>query len=1289
MLSSEIIGAGSSNDSDAKMSNPLRILPELETVWGKCVAEHGRNRQSGRLRGRPSDHHSKPDNQVLASVSDSINQLSRDWNFLNMLVLSISQWSDADKLMQQAGRSSSPTHLKITDLHQEICKDIKALDFGKPKDLLIAVANCQRKTDELVDGGIRERLEHLSSLTLRHYPYDYSFWGTFMNCVTQNLQSIKDVVDGSLKEQICVPIANQSCDFWFNRKDIEISRTKASGFPGLVHQMDLTNREFRKLILGFQEVLYQTPTLSPCIGSFCHYILGSRSHSNLLEKLTSLVSAFIECKQRSNSFGEDVHCLFEEIDAMIAEAAFLHRSVYLQNKTDYVHPRSHLLVRLRILMMELYLKKQLDAITSSMLFGIDFLFEVNEILKDLKGFTDGLYQHGEAEHGKYNSIQLAEGLNREVESLYVSYQPKKKMTKAKVIQLLYKLVIFKAESFLSELLKGRNGESFIPKHQIESLALELKYFKRVVTISPFVRNLPDELIIFVDIETFARRISILSYSFQPNKEKFEQVLLSLSELFRKAKDIKAKLRKFSPEFPTYNYPKTYGEGFIHFLARKIMELLNYDPESIASVKPLLEKAQPHLESFQSFLRKVSGFEGLNGELGGLCSRIRNLAYELEYAVELMEVDDNLKHSLWLHSLLEHMRLVDENISSISEVSCTAEFQSLPQVACDIITKNTTSAIAEPMVDLVDEAQVILQQLTGGSSQRSLVSIVGMPVYSKRNLLLDLQSDIHGRTNELYPMSDEDLQSKLRRHLLRNKYLIVMDDIWDIAAWNDLKISFPDDNNGSRILITTRHIDLPLAIKPGSVPHHMRFFSDEESWMLLEKKIFKGADCPKELLLVGKKIAQLCQGLPLATVAVAGLLQKTEKTHDWWDKVSQSLSSQVINDPGNRCKEMYDEPYASLPASEYDMEFHNKHNLDPVTFENYRLSFCLRRSHFFNSRPSGPTTKSLIFFASEDKEPRCPYEISFICNNFKLLRLLDLECVNVGTSFPAEIGLMVQLRYLAVSGYVQSIPPSIANLWRLEILVVKGFRGTVILHDTVWSMARLRHLHVNEHVRFTSKDDDDERVGSSSDLDNLVSFSTPSLFCGDNTINIMRRLPNLLKLRCIFLESWDSSKGSYQFPVLDFLARLESLKIIYYGGAINSGEFVLPFSLRELTLSKFRLPWSHISRIGELPNLTDLKLLSGAFEGSKWEMKEDQFKKLKFLKLDTLNIVEWVASYDDLPTLERLVVRNCKDLEEIPYDISYIATLESIEVLWCGESVEESARRIGSETPEIKIRTSCY
>nr|GMD13577.1 putative late blight resistance protein homolog R1A-4 [Ipomoea batatas] len=62
------------------------------------------------------------------------------------------------------------------------------------------------------------------------------------------------------------------------------------------------------------------------------------------------------------------------------------------------------------------------------------------------------------------------------------------------------------------------------------------------------------------------------------------------------------------------------------------------------------------------------------------------------------------------------------------------------------------------------------------------------------------------------------------------------------------------------------------------------------------------------------------------------------------------------------------------------------------------------------------------------------------------------------------------------------------------------------------------------------------------LENLKTFSSPILARGEHSIKIIRRLPNLQKLRCWFVESWKCN----QFPALDFLAQLESLKVFYCG-----------------------------------------------------------------------------------------------------------------------------------------------
>ncbi|KAI3453196.1 hypothetical protein Pfo_009859 [Paulownia fortunei] len=142
------------------------------------------------------------------------------------------------------------------------------------------------------------------------------------------------------------------------------------------------------------------------------------------------------------------------------------------------------------------------------------------------------------------------------------------------------------------------------------------------------------------------------------------------------------------------------------------------------------------------------------------------------------------------------------------------------------------------------------------------------------------------------LSDQKLAEQLYRSLKGKRYLIVMDDIWCTEAWDDVKRSFPDDKNGSRIILTSRLTEVALYVNSDSPPHHMRFLSVDEGWELLKLKVFSKQGCPPELEDTGKQIAEKCQGLPLAIVVVAGHLSKMSKKRDFWLSVADNVGSLV-------------------------------------------------------------------------------------------------------------------------------------------------------------------------------------------------------------------------------------------------------------------------------------------------------------------------------------------------------------------------------------------------------------
>lgn len=155
-----------------------------------------------------------------------------------------------------------------------------------------------------------------------------------------------------------------------------------------------------------------------------------------------------------------------------------------------------------------------------------------------------------------------------------------------------------------------------------------------------------------------------------------------------------------------------------------------------------------------------------------------------------------------------------------------------------------------------------------------------------------------------------LKNMLRQFLSDMRYLIVLDDMWSIQVLEEISDAFPDDNMGSRILITTRSEEVASTIWT-TEPYKLKPLSDEDSWILFEKKVFKGTQCPPELQPTGRKISSACKGLPLSIVVIAGILRSKEKSVRVWDKVTDNVNW-YINKEDSLVKEIVRLSYESLP-----------------------------------------------------------------------------------------------------------------------------------------------------------------------------------------------------------------------------------------------------------------------------------------------------------------------------------------------------------------------------------------
>ena len=100
--------------------------------------------------------------------------------------------------------------------------------------------------------------------------------------------------------------------------------------------------------------------------------------------------------------------------------------------------------------------------------------------------------------------------------------------------------------------------------------------------------------------------------------------------------------------------------------------------------------------------------------------------------------------------------------------------------------------------------------------------------------------------------------------------------------------------GSRILIASRNED----VAPSNYLYKLPILPLENAWVLFCKKVFQheGGHCPPSLVELSRAIIQRCEGLPLAIVAIGGVLSTKDKVLNEWFKFHNSLSLEQKSNP---------------------------------------------------------------------------------------------------------------------------------------------------------------------------------------------------------------------------------------------------------------------------------------------------------------------------------------------------------------------------------------------------------
>nr|XP_027075997.1 putative late blight resistance protein homolog R1A-10 [Coffea arabica] len=735
-------------------------------------------------------------------------------------------------------------------------------------------------------------------------------------------------------------------------------------------------------------------------------------------------------------------------------------------------------------------------------------------------------------------------------------------------------------------------------------------------------------------------VGILTFSLSVNEIKEglpEETDLGVFHLHKVLKYMVAEVAHNYPlksPYSSFNYPRPNELGCMDSFLENLKELARCDEadDSIGFQHHRIQVIQNDLVFLRSFLENIKEQRYQNGKLQAFWSHVMEAAYKAELLIDLAFVGDKCEDSL--DAVSRDINLLKIEAPEIHN----GQTQRVNNTSLHIPSQLTIAMHDEDLVGLKDEVETITHRLTRGSKQLDVVPIVGMPglgkttlannvynapsvrshfhvrgwcrvsqTYNIRSMLVQLLCSSSSKSSDEYLKMDEnDLAMKLRQVLLRSRYLLFLDDLWDVEAWILLEKLLPNDANGSRILFTSRCRYLSLHFEPNSEPYHLRHLTDEESWTLLQRKLFGTEDCPPALSEVGSQISKLCQGLPLAVVLIAGILATTAQ--DSWEEVAKSLSSIVLED--EYCMKALELSYSHLPdylkpcllyfaafqedevinvrrllrlwiserfvqqtegkslkeaAYDYLTTLINRSLVMVVRQRNvggakYCLlhdlvhEFCVKKAkeesflyaiHSWNplclTGPSNPhrvcvsnarelkiweltlifpNLRSLILFGHVHIEHE-EEDLGILLP--KLLRVLDFGSLGFRyNSFPMEVVLLVHLRYLALKR-ITYIPSAIANLSRLETLIVVDPDFDIELPSTIWNIKTLSHLRVLNYHGVWSMGFIFPlgNLEGSPDLDHLDTLHLAIDPSPQSLQKILRKLPSLRRLKC--RERWNSSR----------------------------------------------------------------------------------------------------------------------------------------------------------------------
>ncbi|XP_044470958.1 disease resistance protein RPM1-like [Mangifera indica] len=399
-----------------------------------------------------------------------------------------------------------------------------------------------------------------------------------------------------------------------------------------------------------------------------------------------------------------------------------------------------------------------------------------------------------------------------------------------------------------------------------------------------------------------------------------------------------------------------AETAVKFVLDKLTPFFSNEVQMMNGVHEEVVYVRTELERMKVFLRSADCLEETDEEVKIWVKQIRDVAHDIEDVLDeftlllthnhgdgfygfLHKLSCCVKNTKARYRIAYEIQGINSRIKSIDEgqLRLRKKFRAAKQAGSSLANSwndRRGDALLLDKTDLVaidGPKEKVAELLVGGGLGRQVVSLAGMggmgkttlakQVYEDRQVkkhftirawitvsrsfkmeevFKDMLKQLFQAVRKSVPkaveaMSSDGLKKIIKEFLQQRRYLIVLDDVWHINDWDAVKYALPTNNCGSRVMLTTRKVDLAFTSRLESAGwvYNLQPIPPEESWILFCIKTFHGKACPPHLEGICRCILKKCEGLPLAIVAIGGVLAaKDRRRIDEWEMVHRSLGAEI-------------------------------------------------------------------------------------------------------------------------------------------------------------------------------------------------------------------------------------------------------------------------------------------------------------------------------------------------------------------------------------------------------------